>query len=125
MDNDKIMKNVFYLEEDDINDDGSLKKHVGNGDPVIIMAQGNFCPHCTTAKPAYQKLSTENCKAVPCTILIDGEQSEKAASKFLKMWDSNHRGVPAYFGFDKDGKCKGVHNGGRDTKCLLDFANNL
>lgn len=125
MNQNKIMKNVFYLEVSDINKNGSLKSYVGNGDPVIIMAQANFCHFCTEAKPAFQQLSKEHCKAVPCTILIDGEQSEKAASKFLQMWDNNHRGVPAYFGFDKNGKFKKVHSGGRDVNSLLEFANSL
>lgn len=119
------MENVGYLEIDDFTPDGNLKPYVGNGKPVVIMAQGNFCGYCKQASPAYAKFAKSNPNVMACSILIDGESSEKDTAKFCKKWDLNHKGVPAYFGFDKMGKFKKVHNGGRDDVAIIEFANSL
>lgn len=119
------MENISYLEKQDINDNGDLKPYVGKGKPVIIMAQGNFCHYCTDAKPAFQELNNKTNIIVVATILVDGETPEKEAAKFLTKWDPNHRGVPAYFGFDKTGKFKSLHTGKRDLKSLEAFAKTL
>ena len=119
------MNNVAYLENTDFDSRGKLKPYVGNGKPVLIMAQGNFCGYCTQAKPVYEKLAASTNNGVYATILIDGEQSEKEASNFLKIWDPNYRGVPAYFGFDKSGNFKKVHQGGRDSGSLETFLKSL
>ena len=119
------MKNVAYLEVTDFNSDGKPKHYVGDGKPILIMAQGNFCGIFKKATPAYEKLAENMNKVFIATILIDGEQSEKDASKFLKQWDTSYRGVPSYFGFDKNGNFKKVHSGGRDKESLETFANSL
>lgn len=119
------MENVAYIEVDDINPDGTLKPYVGNGKPVIMMCQGNFCGYCTQAKPAFEKLAKQLKNVVCATILTDGEESEKEAAKFIKKWNSAHRGVPDYLGFDANGKFKKIHSGGRDCEALTSFCNNL
>lgn len=119
------MENVAYIEVDDINPDGTLKPYVTNGKPVIMMCQGLFCGYCTKAKPAFEKIAKTNPTFVFASILTDGEESEKAAAKFIKVWNEDHRGVPDYLGFDKNGKFKKVHSGGRDEKSLMDFATSL
>ena len=119
------MENVAYLEIQDFNADGSLKPHVCQGKPVIIMGQGNFCKYCQLAKPDLQKLANSSAQIVVSTIVSDGDQSEKEASKFFKIWDSNHPGIPAYFGFSSNGKLQGIHKGGRDTESLNKFCSSL
>jgi thiol-disulfide isomerase/thioredoxin len=119
------MENVAYLEVDDINPDGSLKPYVNNGKPVILMCQGNFCGYCTQAKPAFEELAKLLTNVVCATLVTDGEESEKAAAKFIKIWDKDYRGVPHYIGFDKNGKIKKIHSGGRDKKALETFCNSL
>ena len=119
------MENVAYLEVMDFDSSGNLKSYVGNGKPVIVMAQGNFCHYCTQSKPVYEKLASNIDNVVFATILIDGEQSEKDAAKFLKKWDPKYRGVPAYLGFDKDGNFKNVHNGGRDAESIKGFVGTI
>ena len=119
------MEKVAYLEIDDINPNGDLKSYVNNGLPVIIMAQGNFCGYCKTAKPAFQDLAKSNNEVVCCSIEIDGEDSEKAASKLIPKWDKNYRGVPTYLGFNKHGKYIKTHTGGRDKKSLEQFVKTL
>lgn len=119
------MENVAYLEVDDIHSNGKLKSYVTDGKCVLLMAQGNFCGYCTKAKPDFEKLANSNQKIVCATILIDGDKTERECGKFLKMWDLEHKGVPSYFGFDKNGNFKKVHNGGRDKASLEAFANSL
>lgn len=116
------MENVAYLEVDDFNSDGSLKSYVYNGKPVVVMAQGTFCGYCTQAKPAFVKFAKNNPKILAATITIDGEESEKAASKFIGKLDKSYRGVPTYLGFNSDGKYTKTHSGGRDTDSIAGFA---
>ena len=119
------LENVSYLEIHDLMPSGDLKPYVNNGFPAIIMAQGNFCGYCKTAKPAYQDLANSDIQVVLCTIQIDGSPEEKEAAKLLPKWDKSYRGVPAYFGFNKQGKYVKTHLGGRDTESIKRFANSL
>lgn len=119
------MENVAYLEVEDINSDGSLKYYVGNGKPVVLMGQANFCGYCKQAAPAFEKFAKSNPNVVAAAIVSDGEASEKAAGQFFKKWDLKHRGVPAYFGFSSSGKYKGVHGGGRDVASIKTFSATL
>ena len=119
------MENVAYLEIQDFNSDGSLKPYVGQGKPVLLMGQGNFCGHCQKAKPALQQLANSQNQFVVATILSDGDKSEKEASKFFKVWDNQHRGIPAYFGFSSNGKFNTTHQTGRDLESLKKFASSL
>ena len=100
------MENVAYLEVDDINSDGSLKPHVGNGKPVVLMGGAGYCGYCTKAKPALQRLAQSYPDIVVATIVSDGSAKEKAAGEFFPKWDSGYRGIPAYFGFSADGMNK-------------------
>jgi thiol-disulfide isomerase/thioredoxin len=121
---DKILIGVAYLESSDINPDGSLKPHVTKGKPVIVMVQGNFCGYCTMAKPAYAQLAKALNNCVVATIQSDGSPSERQASKLVsQLYDS--KGVPAYLGFNSNGKLASVHSGGRDVQSLQQFASSL
>ena len=117
------LHNIGYLENSDINDDGNIKS---NGKPTLLFYYGSFCGYCTQASPEIQNLSiTDNTINVKC-LLIDGGDSEKDASKHMtKSWDKNSRGVPAYLGFDKNGKFKSIHKGGRDIQSLKNFCKTL
>ena len=119
------MENVAYLEIDDFDSDGNLKQYVCRGKNVVIMGQANFCGYCKQAAPAFETFAKSHPNVVAAAIVSDGEESEKAAGKLFKKWDAKHRGVPSYFGFDSNGKYKGVHGGGRDVTSLKKFATTL
>ncbi len=121
----KILIEVPYLEESDVNPDGSLKPHVNQGKPALLMVQGNFCGYCNQAKPAFQQLARRRARDLSClTLQIDGEPSEVAANKYISKVNKSP-GVPAYLGFNRNGKFVAVHTGGRDEKSLEDFAASL
>lgn len=119
------MENVYYLESEDFDSEGNLKPYVGGGKIVVIMGQANFCGYCKQAAPAFETFAKSYPNVVAAAIVSDGEESEKAAGKLFKKWDAKHRGVPSYFGFDSNGKYKGVHGGGRDVTSLKKFADTL
>lgn len=119
------MVNVSYLEDSDLNPDGSLKPHVNNGRPCVVMVQGAFCGYCTKAKPDYQKLAHRSQKVAIVTVQIDGGPSEKSAGTMLTKVDKSYRGVPHYMGFNSQGKYVRTHTGGRDMASLEQFANSL
>ncbi len=118
------MNNVMYLEHGDISSNG-LASYVGQGKPVVLMVQGNFCGYCTQAKPAFQKFAQDvNGKAVAASITIDGGSSDKKAYEEYKNFNKEP-GVPAYLGFDKNGQFVKIHSGGRDANALAAFAQSL
>lgn len=121
----KYMTDVPYLEDSDFNPDHSLKPHVNNGKPVVVMCQGLFCGYCTKAKPAFEQFAKGSSNVVGATLQIDGGPSEKAAAKRIPNWDPKYRGVPTYIGFGSDGKPQAVHSGGRDLNSLRSFATKL
>jgi hypothetical protein len=55
---------------------------------------------------------------------MDGDENDKIASQKLSKVN-DQRGVPAYLGFDKNGKFVSVHRGNRDISSLLSFAKQL
>jgi thiol-disulfide isomerase/thioredoxin len=120
----KYLVGVAYLEHVDINDNGSLKPHVSKGKPSVVMVQGNFCGYCTQAKPAFEKLAKMMSNVNVYTVQIDGEESDKKASKQLAAVNTSP-GVPSYLGFDRNGKFVKVHKGGRDEDSLKNFALSL
>ena len=116
------MNDVSYLEVQDFNPDGTLKKYVGKGKKVVVMVQGNYCGHCKSAKPAYKDESNSCSDVVLASLQIDGEPSEKQAVKYIKMVDPSYRGVTIYLKYDTNGKFVGTHEGGRDAQSILAFA---
>jgi thiol-disulfide isomerase/thioredoxin len=119
----KILVGIPYLEDTDINPDGSLKPHVGNGKPVILMVQGDFCGYCTKAKPDFQKFAKSS-NVVAVTIQTDGGESDRKASKAIAVVNKSP-GVPAFLGFDKNGKYVKTHQGNRDFASLEQFSASL
>lgn len=121
---DKLLINIPYLEESDINPDSSLKPNVCKGKPVLLMVQGNFCGYCTKAKPAFQKCVQMVPEVVFATVQTDGSPSERKASQMLSAVNKSP-GVPAYLAFNKNGKFIGLHTGGRDVQDLKAFCQTL
>lgn len=120
----KILVNIPYLEGSDINPDGSLKPHVGKGKPVVMMIQGDFCPHCTTAKPAFQQFAQSMPSVVAVTVQTDGGPGDQQASQALAKVNRSP-GVPAFLGFSSKGVFVAPHEGGRDLQSLQKFAQSL
>lgn len=118
----KILINIPYLEGKDLNPDGSLKPHVGKGKPVVMMVQGDFCPHCTTAKPAFQDFAKLAQNVVAVTVQTDGGEGDRQAGQLLSKHTA---GVPTFLGFDSQGKFIKAHQGDRDAKSLQNFAMSL
>lgn len=115
---------VAYLENDDIGSDGGLKNpDIPTNIPVIIMLQSSWCPHCTTAKPAFQQFANENNGKVFCaTIQADGDrQSEKELGKRISSIKKGFRGFPDYLLY-KNGKLTPHNIKGRSVKDLEEFS---
>lgn len=111
---------IAYLEGEDVNDDGSLKVHVGNGLPVLVMVQGNFCGWCTKAKPEFQNLLGNKSFAV-VTVQTDGDGGDKAANAKISKVNKSP-GVPSFLLFDRNGRYVQSHDGDRTAKALASFA---
>lgn len=92
-------KNVAYMEDDDFDKDGNLiNTEIPNNMPVVIMLQASWCPHCISAKPAFQEFADKYKGKVFCaTIQSDGDRpSEKALGKRVDVIKPGFRGFPDY-----------------------------
>lgn len=118
------MVGIPYLEDSDINPDASLKTHVNNGKPVVMMVQADFCGYCTKAKPDFQRLAQSMPNIAVVTVQTDGGPGDKRAGQMLAAVNSSP-GVPAFLGFNSQGKFVKIHNGGRDVESLKQFAASL
>lgn len=119
----KILVDIPYLEGGDLTTDGGLSPSVGKGKAVVVMLQGDFCGYCTKAKPAFQSL-VNNGKFALATVQTDGGDGDVRAAKVLSKYNQAG-GVPAFLGFGKDGKFKGMHTGDRDADSLFRFGSTL
>lgn len=105
-----LISPVIYLEATDFNPMLSLDKK------VIVLIQGNYCPHCTHFKPMFQQLANQysSPEIKFATIQIDGslptEQVFKDPSYMSKILNVGIRGVPALVKFNH-GVPQGLYSG--------------
>jgi thiol-disulfide isomerase/thioredoxin len=93
-----LLNPIAYLEKSDFSKDGNLLPSVTMGKPVLVMFQANYCGHCTSAKPEFQKLA--NSKFVNCmTIQGDGQKSERDIMSMIDKIYPGFRGYPSYLLF--------------------------
>lgn len=117
-------KNVAYLEDFDFNSTGDLiNPQIPKDLPVVIMLQSSWCPHCTSAKPAFQEFANKHAGKIFCaTIQADGErESEKKLGKRVGTLKTNFRGFPDYLLY-KGGKRVPKEITGRGVQHLEQFA---
>jgi thiol-disulfide isomerase/thioredoxin len=126
MDKRKILLDVPYLEESDVNDQGELIPSVCKGKPTLVLLQANFCPHCTVVKPDFQKLLNHNDKFTIATIQCDGgDTDKKACQKISNRLGEKFRGFPTYVIFNKNGSFKEICEVGRDYNSLNNYMQRL
>jgi len=115
----KMLKDpIMYLERPDFTDDGNLVPALRRT-PIFVMIQANFCGHCQSAKPAFQRLAEQG--LVTCmTIQGDGErQSERNIVPLLSKIYPGFQGYPSYILFV--GGRKIPYKGGRDLISMRKF----
>lgn len=110
-----FLDGVIHLENSDFSNDLRLKS---NGKPSIVMLQKQACGYCTEAKPAYKQLNSIAKDFNVYTIQLEHVPD---LVQRIKGLDPNTSGVPAYWGFDKNGKFVKSHTGGRDVNSMLEF----
>lgn len=117
------MIGVPYLEVNDINPDASLKQHVTQNRPTVVLVYGGFCGYCRAMMPDFQNLCRRNrCRAV--AVKIDGDEGDKAVAEILKTVNTSP-GVPAILGFNGSGKFVKIHDGQRNVEAMEAFASSL
>jgi thiol-disulfide isomerase/thioredoxin len=90
---------VYYLEKSDFNNNGDIiNNEIPTDKPVFIMLQANWCPHCTSAKPAYQNFANRNeDKAFVCSIQVDGNRpGEQNIKSLIRNMYPDFQGYPSY-----------------------------
>lgn len=120
--------NIPYLEKShDLNEDGSLKSHVTNGKPAVVLVFGNFCGFCTRIKPDFQDAANtmRNNGVQFCVAQLDLKEEPDtihAANHIMNV--SQNRGVPLVIGYKSSGEPV-KYNGDRTKTSFLNFAKSL
>jgi len=116
---------IMYLDDNDFRGvQLVLPNDMQNQKPVIIMLQTSWCPHCTSAKPAFQQFADKYQNQVICaTIQADGDtEEEKKLGKRIKEINPNFRGFTDYCLF-VNGKRTDKQLKSRSVQGLIEFAN--
>lgn len=114
-----MLKNpIMYLERSDFTSDGNLVPALRKI-PIFVMFQADFCGHCKTAKPAFQRLANEG--LIKCmTVQGDGERkSERDIVPMLPTIYPGFQGYPSYMLFINGRKIP--YNGNRDLNSMRTF----
>lgn len=90
---------VFYLDFEDFTPSGKLKHFTDR--KCIIMVQANFCGHCSTSKPAFQKFANENKEIVCMTIQGDSNRGGDKLMDIVSKLKPSFQGFPDYLLFNK------------------------
>jgi thiol-disulfide isomerase/thioredoxin len=87
----------------------------------VVMVQANYCGHCTTAKPDFQKFA-ENNKSIAClTIQGDGEEPDiKKMVGLISKIKPTFQGYPDYLLY-KNGQLVEKEINGRTEASLEEF----
>lgn len=95
---------IVFLFDDSIDATGNLRIET-KGMDTIVMCQASWCGHCTTSKPAFEKLAMElKNKVVFATVDCSGklpDNQQKLADRIGSLF--NVPGFPTYLCFDQYG----------------------
>jgi thiol-disulfide isomerase/thioredoxin len=95
---------ILFLYDDSFDKNGKLLIDTGNMH-TIVMCQASWCGHCTSSKPAFEKLSIELMDQVLfATIDCSGKlppNQQKLADRVGPLFGV--RGFPTYLCFDQNG----------------------
>jgi glutaredoxin len=109
---------AVYLENQDVNDDGSINMD----GKVLLVLQSSGCGHCSNAEPAVQAaaalLKDQGIRLA--TIQMDASSGEGKAADKVKKGISSYRGVPSFNRYE-NGVFVIEHSGGRTTEELVEF----
>lgn len=124
---DTLFDGIFYLEDSDFTQDGTLIPHKDDTGKVhIVMIFATWCGPCKTTKPEYAKLIKEVDPSKVRVACINGSgekgsypttQGEQDLMKRL----SKHvpfQGFPTICVFDNEGKFKEIHKGPRTCDAI-------
>jgi thiol-disulfide isomerase/thioredoxin len=113
-----LLKPVIYLESKDFTNKLNLKDFKNK--TCVVMVQSNYCGHCTTAKPHFQKFA-ENNKSIVCLTIEDSnsDDSKKMVDVVTKLKPS-FEGFPDYLLF-KNNKFIPKEINGRTEESLKEF----
>ena len=86
---------IGYLERSDFTTAGDLTSNLSR-QPIFIMIYSDGCPHCVTAKPAFQALANDG--IISCmAIQLDGQrESERELKSIIKSIYPSFGGYPSY-----------------------------
>ena len=116
---------IMYLDDNDFKGDRLvLPNNIQNEKNVVVMLQTSWCPHCTNAKPAFQKFAEDNPSIICATIQSDGDtEAEKKLGNRIQQIVPEFRGYPDYCLFVKGKRDSTKTIKSRDIQGLIEFAN--
>lgn len=116
-----LLPPVIYLESKDFTSSGNLKHFKDR--TCIVMIQANYCGHCTTAKPHFQKFAENNKSVICLTIQGDGHDPDvKKMVNLITKIKPSFQGFPDYLLY-KNGKLVEKEINGRTEEALMEYIN--
>ena len=116
-----LLSPVIYLESKDFSSSGNLKHFKDR--TCVVMIQANYCGHCTTAKPHFQKFAENNKSVICLTIQGDGDDPDvKKMVNLITKIKPSFQGFPDYLLYKK-GKLVKKEINGRTEEALMEYIN--
>lgn len=122
-----LTRPVAYLEDTDFDKHGNLTNpNIPKNKPVVIFAHASWCPHCVTAKPAFQEFANKmKGKVFTAAIQADGERkSEQALGNRIDTLKPGFIGFPDYLLY-VNGQRVDSEPQGRDVAALVEFSSQM
>lgn len=112
-----LLDPILYLEPKDFTSEGKLK-HFKNK-TCVVMIQANYCGHCTSAKPHFQKFAQNN-RSIVCLTIQGDDLNAKEMLDLITSIKPSFEGFPDYLLF-KRGKLIDKEISGRTEADLQKF----
>lgn len=114
---------MYYLENSDFSQDGKLL--VSSDKPVVILLKADYCGHCKTFKPEFEKaVSLAGDRVNFATIQLDGGDTERELGKRVGQFIPNFQGVPTVVIY-KNGKYTDTYEGPRQAEALVEYLSKI
>ena len=124
---DPLFDGIFYLEDSDFAQDGTLIPQKDDAGKIhVVMIFATWCGPCKMAKPEYAKLlkETDPSKVRVACINGSGEKGKNPTTPGEQALMSRlstivpFKGFPTICVFGKDGTFKEIHNGPRTSDAI-------
>lgn len=121
----KFSDPILYLEHGDVTPDGKVVGQPVGNRPVMLMVYAEWCGHCKSTRPEYQKAADKGSREVFWGV-VHSDAEKESVKKLMPLVEDvfDVKGYPTIVGLTASGR-KVPYKGPRTEEAFLNFSRGL